>query len=515
MSDERKGLPSPGTANFDIRMRETLMTYLGQQGNKLDRGVTVRDLVDSGIVALRPGFLNGGGTVAPIGGPGPNVGAEEVDLTPPPTPTGFVASAAISNIFVECAAQLYRQGHGHAQSVLYGVSVPSGAPLPTFANAVELTRFSGTVFAYATNPSTTWRLWLKWRTADGVLSIDPAGGINGVAITTGQDVTKMVQAMTGAGNPFTILAADTVIGGVSFSAGTYSTRSFIVDLQVTNAKLANLAVDDAKVANMSASKLTAGAIAVGQYIQSTGYAAGLTGWRIEGNGNAEFSNVTVRGTVYATAGQIAGNLIVTGSLGAINANLGDITSGNLTIYHDGTLGGGYGGIKSVGKSLNDGVDGWTFQRNNAGDTFVDMKAGACGMMMHGADSYFRLYAPGIEMTNGGLTINQLNVIDTFNIKNEAVSTPAYISTPGSDVSLPYVLPRQALVFVMAGMTMATANTGIYLDINGAEVWSAICRDGVPAAMGYAVVLPAGRHMMRVRSGAANYNAFLYVLATYK
>jgi hypothetical protein len=108
--------------------------------------------------------------------------------------------------------------------------------------------------------------------------------------------------------PFQVLTAPTVIDGVTLPAGAYATNAFIQNLQVTNAKIAALAVDDGKVANLSAAKLTAGSIAVGQYIQGTGYVAGSAGWRINGDGTAEFSSVVVRGTVYATAGSFTGDV---------------------------------------------------------------------------------------------------------------------------------------------------------------------------------------------------------------
>ena len=89
--------------------------------------------------------------------------------------------------------------------------------------------------------------------------------------------------------------------------------------------IANLAVDDAKIANLSVSKLTAGSLAVGQYAQSTGYVAGSSGWRINGDGTAEFSGVVVRGTVFASAGLIGGITIEGNALrsGQVGLNAGD------------------------------------------------------------------------------------------------------------------------------------------------------------------------------------------------
>lgn len=119
------------------------------------------------------------------------------DLTPPPTPTGFTVDAAISHVFVEHDAPVYRQGHGHLRTRLYGKIVNAGDPLPTFADAVEIAQFAGTVYAHPSNPATTWRLWIKWETVDGVLSVDPAGGTNGLEAVTGQDVALLLKALEG------------------------------------------------------------------------------------------------------------------------------------------------------------------------------------------------------------------------------------------------------------------------------------------------------------------------------
>ena len=312
MSDDRKDLPPAGAPNFNERLRETLQTYLGTRGSKLDRGLTLRDLVDSRLVTLRAGYLAGsGGTGSPVAGPGPAVNvADEPDLTPPPTPEGFAVSAAISNIFIEHSAPLYPQGHGHARTIVYGATWPGvPAALPTFGTAIKITEFTGTVFARPTNPATTWHLWIKWQSVDGIESAAPAGGTNGLVAITGQDVSALVRALTGPGNPFTVLTADTVIGGVTFPAGTYSTQAFIRDAQITNAKIAELAVDDAKIANLVVSKLDAGSLKVGAFISSSNYVAGSQGFRINADGLAEFSSVVVRGTVFASAGQIGGNAI--------------------------------------------------------------------------------------------------------------------------------------------------------------------------------------------------------------
>lgn len=197
MSD-RKDLPTPNATTFETRVRETLMTYLGRTGDPLDRGVTLRDLLDSGLAKLRPGrtLTSGsvGGSSLPILPVTPD---DEPDLTPPPTPTGFTVSAAISHIFIEHDTPDYTQGRGHLRTRVYGKIVQTGDPLPVFANAVEITQFTGKVHAHPSNPSTTWRLWIKWETVDEVVSVSPAGGTNGLEVVTGQDVSLLLNALAG------------------------------------------------------------------------------------------------------------------------------------------------------------------------------------------------------------------------------------------------------------------------------------------------------------------------------
>jgi hypothetical protein len=258
MSDDRKDLPPVSAPNFNERLRETISTYLGNRGNKLDRGVTLRDLVDGGLVKLRSGFLAGsGGSASPIGGAGTAItDAYEPDLTPPPTPTGFTASTSKTSIQVVTGAQSYTQGHGHAKTIVYGVKYTGGA-LPTFSSAVVIDEFSGTVNAFAVDPASDYRLWVKWVSKDGVVS-EPAGGTNGV----------------------------TAVAGL---------------------------LDDVNIASLTASKLTAGTVSALD-IKSSGTtvvnSVAVPSWSLNGStGLATFNNVVVRGTVYATTGLIGGNTI--------------------------------------------------------------------------------------------------------------------------------------------------------------------------------------------------------------
>jgi hypothetical protein len=304
----RGDIPPQESANFGEKVREALSTYLGKRGDPLDRGLTVRDMVAAGMIKLSDGYRANPASFAPIGGVGSAItevagtggtNTYVVDLTPPPTPTGFAATAAVSSILVTHDAPGYTVGNGHGKTRLYGVSYTSGA-LPTFAETLLLAEFTGTVYAHPVNPGTTWRLWLKWVTNDGVLSTTPAGGVNGHTATSAYDPATIIKALTGVyggSQPYYYVSSATTINGVAVPAGTYINDLMVANGTITNAKIANLAVDDAKVSSLSVAKLTAGSLAVGQYIQSTSYVAGSSGWRINANGTAEFMKGSIGGII--------------------------------------------------------------------------------------------------------------------------------------------------------------------------------------------------------------------------
>lgn len=239
MSDPRTDLPAPGAPNFNQRLREVIQTYLGRQGNPLDRGLTIRDLVDTGVLKLRSGFQlkPGAGSSIPLEPGDGVVDTYEPDLTPPPTPGSMTVTASISHVMIEHEAPLYRQGHGHLRTRVYGKVVNAGEQLPTFADAAEIGQFSGTIYAQPSNPATTWRLWIKWETVDGVLSVDPAGGINGLEAVTGQDVALLLEALSGqitASNLHADLGARiNLIDGPATLSGSVSQR--IATEQITRA----------------------------------------------------------------------------------------------------------------------------------------------------------------------------------------------------------------------------------------------------------------------------------------
>lgn len=130
---------------------------------------------------------------------------------------------------------------------------------------------------------------------------------------TGSSVYSMGAGITYKGKYY---AAGLSIGAEVNAAGTVSTRilasadQFAVLNPATNGYtlpffvqgsqtfIVSSLIQDASITNAK----------IGSYIQSNNYVAGKAGWRIDKNGNAEFSGVTVRGTIYASDGVFTGTI---------------------------------------------------------------------------------------------------------------------------------------------------------------------------------------------------------------
>lgn len=520
MSDDRKDLPPTTAVNFLERVKEELTVYMGNRGAPLEQAVRFKDLADGKLVTLSPAFLagRGGGVQPSISGPGTAVVAPYVaDLTPPPSVTGFTALSAISNLLLSTDAPVFTMGHGYLTTVLYGVTRAAGAPLPTFANAVEIARFVGTVYAYPTNPATTWHLWVKWMSVDGVLSEAPTGGINGVSTTTAADVTRLIAALTGPGNPFKVVTTSyTLADGTVVPVGTYTSDAYMGSFVAARGQIGLLAVDDARIANLQVSKLTAGSISVGEYIQSTGFLSGSSGWRINGNGVAEFSGVIVRGTVIATSGQIGGNTIdatgmqspsyAAGSAGWRLNSDGTIVANQITLRGS-LMGGsftGYAWPAAPGTGFYLGSEGLRLGNLNTGGYFQ-------------INSNGDFYAPGIDVVGGSLTIRQANVVNTLNIAGESVNIPRWAYVPGNEVSVSITIPGTAagarvVVFGSVSCPRVGFSQAIYLD--GALVRQESVAGGTIPALMYSQTLSAGPHTFTVACNDPQaFNAGCYVLFT--
>ena len=128
----------------------------------------------------------------------------------------------------------------------------------------------------AINSSGTASTWVYYKnTADG--------GSSGAGTTTAS-----------AASAINVLEID---AGVDVQANTITANEiFAGTITATEIESATITGDELNSITINASR----------YIQSPDFVSGSAGWKIEGDGNAEFSEVTVRGVVYADTGRIGG-----------------------------------------------------------------------------------------------------------------------------------------------------------------------------------------------------------------
>ncbi|MDM3069839.1 DUF1983 domain-containing protein [Citrobacter sp. Cf224] len=111
----------------------------------------------------------------------------------------------------------------------------------------------------------------------------------------------------GAGMSIAVLAeaGKPVVTRVGFNANQFVLMSGSGDTQYSPFAVVNgqVFISDAFIQDGSITNTK-----IGNYIRSNNYQAGLTGWNIDKTGQAEFNDVTVRGTVYATGGSFTGDI---------------------------------------------------------------------------------------------------------------------------------------------------------------------------------------------------------------
>lgn len=423
--------PVPTTADPQVRtflerLKEHVQGLRSFRGDPLDGAITWRSALANGIVSINPanpGDPGGtGGQVGPppVGGP--------PDLTPPPTPTGLTAAAAVTHVMVQFDVPTYTMGHGNLQTNIYAVhrDPDSTDPLPTFSSAVLVGSAPGDspLFAIDSDPNVKWFIWAKYKTVDGVESVSPAGGTNGVQATTAK------------------------IDG--------------------SLQIGHLTVDDAIIFSCSINKLIAGTLNVGQYIQSADYIAGTRGWRIEsqaaGASYMEIDKAIIRGTVYASLGSIGG------------ADIG-------ATYVQSS---GYAGFGTAGWRLDNGTGQFLAEsvriKNSAGDRIFDTEAtGTQSVLKIG--TAINIDAAG-NATFGG-TLTALHVVDTSQLAAGAATfidddphgPQVFTSDGAKTISTVTVTPRGGRVRldILTGFTWSTTLAGALGGADGLDTTIAIKR----------------------------------------
>lgn len=250
---------------FARNVKEALDSLKGIN-DPLDGAVTWRALANLGLVEL-----NGGGRKTWKGGAirhgSSSIGlpAGAADSTSPPAPIGFSASAGLAMSVLTWTEPDYSN---HSYTEVWRNTSNS------LTGAAMIGAVAGSVYADNVGVTAGGRYyWIRHVSEAGV--IGPFNATGGTANTTLQVGASDIQALC-----------------------------------ITNALISNTAaIDSAKIASLTADKITSGTMtaqtitlsnSASSIIKSANFSAGSAGWQILGNGNAEFNNVTVRGTINAS-----------------------------------------------------------------------------------------------------------------------------------------------------------------------------------------------------------------------
>ena len=139
-----------------------------------------------------------------------------------------------------------------------------------------------------------------------------------VASPSGPGITPMI--------PFKVVTTPQVINGTNVPVGVYIDGAYIQGGSITGSAIINGTITGTKLIDVSADKITGAALLSTSYIESAGYIAGSQGWKIGGNGVAEFAAASIRGQLVASQINANGLSIkdVNGNV-ILNAGTGDFT----------------------------------------------------------------------------------------------------------------------------------------------------------------------------------------------
>lgn len=291
---------NPELQRFTDAVTQTVEVREGRRGDKLDKALTYRDLVEVGLAKIRSGLRTPvEGTIPP--------GAEQDPLptmATPPAPERVQATSGLGMVFLDWTP-------GHDVFSNYSFAKVYRATTDDFGAAAYLGAAQGGV--YVDEDVTAGETYYYWVTFVSTESVEgPVNATAGTSASPVQDPAYLIDVLSDdetGDTPFLHLDAPTTINGVSIPAGTYMRSAWIHDATITNAMIGDLVVNNAKIADTTIQfgKMVKGDIfdlTVGDKIRSGNFATGTTGWRILRSGAAEFNDATVRGHLEMNSGEV-------------------------------------------------------------------------------------------------------------------------------------------------------------------------------------------------------------------
>ena len=143
---------------FAETMKENLDVLAGNRGDPLDRAITVRDLLESGIVTLSAGANFYSGESADI----IRNATQYPDLTVPPAPTSLAANGAFQNILLTWNMEFYT-GHAYYEIFRHTSDVVASATL-----AGTQSGFTG-IYSDPVGGGSTYYYWVRAVNLNGVV----------------------------------------------------------------------------------------------------------------------------------------------------------------------------------------------------------------------------------------------------------------------------------------------------------------------------------------------------------
>ena len=306
MSTKLPGIPalpkdlSPDVAAYLNAVTQSLQVRLGQLGDPLDRAVTLRELIDSGLAeALKatpfdPNEISDSniGFVAPI---------DSADLSIPPAPTGLSGDAGFKSVILSWS-------NGNTQFSNFAFSEVFRHTSDAIGSAVRVAVVTGNRVTDQVDTNSTYYYWVRHVSTANI--VGPFNSTSGLAKTTLNIDTPDIQ-----------------------------------DAAIVNAKIADATIENAKVANLDASKITTGQLSANRISVdgATIVADGSGQLKIAdlGVNTAQIASAAITsakiGSAAVTSAKIGAAAITSAKIGSAAVNTLKITNGAVTNFVTGAV----------------------------------------------------------------------------------------------------------------------------------------------------------------------------------
>ncbi|MBT8449405.1 MAG: DUF1983 domain-containing protein [Gammaproteobacteria bacterium] len=169
---------------FGDSVKENLDVIVGHRGDPLDKAITARDLLESGIATLPSGISAYGGSSGDLVPP-----TTLPNLTIPPAPTNLSASGAFQNVLLTWSLADYA-GHAYVEVWRNATNnIATAARLDTSAVS------SGVVYADNVGSGQSFYYWVRAVNQNG--DVGPYNSSSGTLGSTATDTSVLLSALSG------------------------------------------------------------------------------------------------------------------------------------------------------------------------------------------------------------------------------------------------------------------------------------------------------------------------------